>query len=345
MNDVLISFSFDLPSSDTRPSPAIVHGHVCPRPGIAAGSVAELLSQYMSVYRGRDPSIGQRLGFWRDHLGMLAVTEVTDDHVYEGLRHLRETPALRYLGKDANDRPIHKVRGKRTPATVNRYLAALGGVFSWAIRERQVPRGWQSPCRRGLRLFGEASGNTRFLAEDERARLLQACRSSKWPRLYMLVVMALTTGARRGEMLGLRWSDIDFSRQEARIATTKNGSPKVLPLVPVVMEELRRLHEADTAKFKQGCPAKYVFRATRGRGGPCHFHPFWYQALADAKVEDCRFHDLRHSCASYLAQNGASLLEIADVLGHKQLAMTKRYSHLTTATKKALVGRVLGDIR
>jgi len=62
-------------------------------------------------------------------------------------------------------------------------------------------------------------------------------------------------------------------------------------------------------------------------------------------VSGFRFHDLRHSCASYLAQNGASLLEIADVLGHKQLAMTKRYSHLTTATKKALVGRVLGDIR
>jgi integrase len=68
------------------------------------------------------------------------------------------------------------------------------------------------------------------------------------------------------------------------------------------------------------------------------------KAMADAKIDDFHFHDLRHSCASYLAQNGATLLEIADVLGHRTLDMVRRYSHLTTGHKAALVNRVLGGI-
>lgn len=344
MHDTPISFSFEFPANQARPSPAIVQAD--PRPPLDAHprSVSELLDRYMGAYRGRDPSIVRRLAFWRLRLGDLALEDVTDEHVYQGLRHLRDTPALYFHGYDAEGRPVHKVKGERKPATVNRYLAAIGGAFSWAVRERQVPRGWESPCRRGLRLPGDAPGVVRFLGDDERVRLLAACRASKWPRLYALVLMALTTGARRGELLGLRWESIDFRRHEASVATTKNGDAKVLPLVPAVLEELRGFHATDRARFKLGAPSQFVFRANRGKG-PCHCEPFWYQALADARVSGFRFHDLRHSCASYLAQNGASLLEIADVLGHKQLAMTKRYSHLTTATKKALVGRVLGDIR
>jgi integrase len=70
----------------------------------------------------------------------------------------------------------------------------------------------------------------------------------------------------------------------------------------------------------------------------------WKRALEDADIKDFRFHDLRHSCASYLAQNGASLLEIADVLGHKQIQVTKRYSHLCIDHKAKLINRVMGGI-
>ena len=70
----------------------------------------------------------------------------------------------------------------------------------------------------------------------------------------------------------------------------------------------------------------------------------WKKALEDAEIKDFRFHDLRHSCASYLAQSGASLLEIADVLGHKQISVTKRYSHLCIEHKSSLINRVLGGI-
>ena len=73
--------------------------------------------------------------------------------------------------------------------------------------------------------------------------------------------------------------------------------------------------------------------------------PAWDRALKAAGVKSFRFHDLRHSCASALAQNGATLLEIAEVLGHRQLSVTKRYSHLATDHKTKLINRVLGDIR
>ena len=70
----------------------------------------------------------------------------------------------------------------------------------------------------------------------------------------------------------------------------------------------------------------------------------WQKALEDAEIKDFRFHDLRHSCASYLAQSGASLLEIADVLGHKQISVTKRYAHLCIEHKSCLINRVMGGI-
>jgi integrase len=70
----------------------------------------------------------------------------------------------------------------------------------------------------------------------------------------------------------------------------------------------------------------------------------WKKALEDGEINDFRFHDLRHCCASYLAQSGASLLEIADVLGHKDISVTKRYSHLCIEHKVSLINRVMGDI-
>ena len=77
---------------------------------------------------------------------------------------------------------------------------------------------------------------------------------------------------------------------------------------------------------------------------PYCFTKPWYKALKEADIEDFRFHDLRHSCASYLAMNGASLLEIADVLGHKQISVTHRYAHLCTLHKQKLINRVMSDM-
>jgi integrase len=221
------------------------------------------------------------------------------------------------------------------PATINRYAASLAAVVTWAIRRRIAPRGYVHPCR-SVEKRPENNARLRFLSEDERARLLAACRASKWPRLYALVLMALTTGARKSELTGLHWGDVDLEQGVAHVGHTKNGDPRVLPLVPAVVDELRRIAGGRTL---------LLFPSRLRPDKPYNFEECWRVALRAAHIRGFTFHSLRHSCASMLAANGATLIEIADVLGHRDLKMTRRYSHLTTGHKAALVQRVLGGVR
>lgn len=304
-----------------------------------AGSltVRELIDLYMASYAGRDTTRTQRLGWWSAKIGEIPLAELTDDHLFFALEELEQRRGRFYAGLDADGQPIYKAKGKPiAPATINRYAASAAAVFTWAIKKRLVPRSFENPARR-LERRPEDNERVRFLSDDERERLFAACRASIWPRLYAKVLMAITTGARRGELEALTWGDVDFDQATAYVRTTKNGDRKVLPLLPAVLAELQAWRSRD--------PRALVFASTRRPAQAYNSAMVFADALKAARVRDFRFHDLRHSCASYLAQNGATLLEIADVLGHRQLAVTKRYSHLTIATKRALVHRVLGDIR
>jgi len=149
------------------------------------------------------------------------------------------------------------------------------------------------------------------------------------------VLMAITTGARRGELLSLRWNSIDIDKQTAYVLTSKNGEPKVLPLTHSVIKELQKLDLTDNS---------LIFASEINPDKPYIFYKQWNRARIEAELIDFRFHDLRHTTASYLAQNGATLLEIADVLGHKQIEVTKRYSHLCIEHKSSLINRVMSGI-
>jgi integrase len=290
----------------------------------------------MGRYEGRDVTRVQRAAWWQRQIGQVKLQDVTDDLVHATLEALAESKSRYYAGKDADGRPIFKARAtKVAPATVNRHAAALAAIITWAIKRRVAPAGFVHPCR-AVERRTENNERTRFLSDDERRRLLSACKESTWPRLYALVLMALTTGARKGELMGLRWADIGFERAEARVAMTKNGEPRVLPLVPAVLIELQR--------FKAG-PRCRVFASPRDAEKAFAFDGPFTRALQAAKVRDFTFHCCRHSCASMLAANGATLLEIGDLLGHKQLQVTKRYAHLATSHKAALVNRVLGAVQ
>ena len=298
--------------------------------------VADLIDLYMADYAGRDTSRHQRLGWWRTQLGAVPLQEVTDDHIHAALEALKSQPARYYAGRDAYGHPIYKAKRRQiSPATLNRYSASIGAVFTWGIKRRIAPKGWVHPCR-AVERNPETSGRTRFLRDDERERLLAACRLSRWPRLYLLVLMALTTGARRGELLGMRWQDVNLAQAVVHVPTTKNGDPKVLPLTPPVLEELKHI---------QGLPAELIFKSPRRPRQPFGFDPQWKQAMRQAGIRGFRFHDLRHSCASMLAASGATLLEIGDLLGHRQISMTRRYSHLAASHRSALVCRVMGELK
>ena len=299
-------------------------------------TIGELVDLYMAHYSGRDPTRTQRLSWWSVQIGTLRLDQLGDDHVHAALESLARNSSRYFAGNDADGRPIYRAKKKAmAPATVNRYSAALAAVVTWSIKRRIAPKGFVHPCRSSERQ-PEDNEKTRFLSTDERTRLLAACKASKWGRLYLLALMALSTGARKGELQVLRWSDVDLAQRVAHIGRSKNGDPKVLPLIPAVVELL----EAAVGSSKA-----LVFASTRRPDQAYSFEPRWAEALKAAHIRGFRFHDLRHSCASFLAQNGATLLEIGDLLGHRQVSMTKRYSHLAASHRSALVNRVLGDLR
>jgi len=210
-------------------------------------------------------------------------------------------------------------------ATVNRYKAAISVVFSYACREYGLLNNPKP----------ENNERIRFLSDDERTRLFKACRASQWSKLHLLVLMAITTGARKSELLNLTFNDIDFDRQTAYVQTSKNGQPRVLPLINEVTTELNNFSNQESI---------LIFNSELKPDRPMCFNKQWKKALTQAEITDFRYHDLRHSCASLLAQSGASLLEIAEVLGHKQIQVTKRYAHLCIDHKSKLINKVMGNL-
>ncbi len=294
-------------------------------------TLANLIDRYMAEYEGRDVSRASRLAWWKEKAGDRKLPSVIPDVVADALDDLRAGFALQGIrgGGRATTR-------KRSEATINRYHAALSAVYQHALKKRW---GWvkANPCREVSR-GQESRGRDRYLSDDERKQLLKACRKSEWSGLYPLVVLALSTGARLGELLNLRWRDVDLPNARANVDETKNGEPRVLPLVKPVRDAL-----AEYTKVRR-IDSELVFPAATNGNKAQHVYKYWWPALRTADIEDFRFHDLRHSCASYLAMNGASAVEIADVLGHKTLAMVQRYSHLNTQHRADLLERVTSKL-
>ncbi len=275
-------------------------------------NLGDVATEYLArEYKGKDrKKQSNKLDFWVKSIEIKPISDITTRDVSD---------AMLKLPKDLAN------------ATINRYRSALSVVFRYACRQYNLP---SNPV--GLiPSKPEDNNRVRYLSTLERKRLLKACMKAEWTKLYLLVLMAITTGARRGELLGLRWSDIDLERQTAFVQTTKNGQPKVLPLTNDVINEL--------TKFKQQ-GASLIFNSEIKPDKAFCFNKQWKKALVTAEVKDFTFHCLRHTTASYLAQSGASLLEIADVLGHKQISVTKRYAHLCIDHKSNLINRVMGDI-
>jgi len=128
------------------------------------------------------------------------------DDVDGGLRTLTAENARVFAGLDADGNKIfrRKGNGRRSGATLNRYLVALGALYTWARRERLLPRGFESPTRH-IEKFPESRGRVRFLSDAERERLLTACRAAPWPRLYLLVLMRMRSRFRRATQAAQRF--------------------------------------------------------------------------------------------------------------------------------------------
>jgi integrase len=224
--------------------------------------------------------------------------------------------------KGAEHRPL-------SSSTQNRYLRVLSHLFTKARNEWEWTT--DNPVSR-LQARPEPRGRLRYLATDERKRLLSACQASADPRLYPLAMVGLGTGARQGELLALRWKDVDLGQRRVIVEDSKNGDRRTLALAGPALEALREL-----ARVRR-IDTDLVFAGLQGK---CSFpRQAWNRARRDSKVQDFRFHDLRHTFASYLAMSGATLAELAEALGHKTLAMVKRYAHLTEQHVSGVVDRM-----
>jgi len=166
----------------------------------------------------------------------------------------------------------------------------------------------------------------------ERERLLQACKESGNALLYPAVVIALSTGLRKTELMSLTWQDADLAKGYLIIHETKNGERRGVPIRGLALDLLRAL-------FMRKTTSLFVFPG-RSLDAPADLRAAWEQALQKAQILNFRWHDLRHCCASYLVMNQASLAEVAEILGHKTLQMTKRYAHLSEGHKGTVIERM-----
>jgi len=255
---------------------------------------------------------GFQLAWWREQLGHLRLTELTPRHLTAARDRLYRT---------------------HSAATVNRYLAALSHVCSVAMKEWE----WLEvhPVQRIQRLR-EPRGRVRSLSTEEREALLAACQRSRSPYLYTVVILALTTGARKMELLRLRWSDVDCARGQVIFHERKNQERHRVPLVGEARELLQGL------ALRRDPRMLWVFPSCDGRTTR-DIREAWEVARRRAGLVDFRFHDLRHTAASYLALSGASLFEISEILGHQNVQMTKRYTHLTESHITTVVERMVGQ--
>ncbi len=257
----------------------------------------------------------QQLGWWSEQLGDRELHDLEPAEIYRAIRNLA---AGKYHGK-----PLRS-------STVNRYRSALSVALNLG-----VVLGWlrENPCRK-VPAEAEPKGRLRFLSEEELASLLAASDRNRRYFMRQLVVLAVTTGGRKMELMTLRWRDIDLERGRLTFEVTKNGQRRSVPIGEQAITALKELGKVRV--LGSDC----VFPR---RSGKRHL-PFpenaWRDTRKDAGLVDFRFHDLRHTAASYLAMSGATLTDIAHILGHRKLATTLRYAHLTEDHRSEVVRRM-----
>ncbi|MEQ1637823.1 MAG: site-specific integrase [Methylococcales bacterium] len=288
-------------------------------------TVADLIDRYINDVLPLKPKKANdrksQLAWWRSQIGFCLLADVTPDILAQCRDELS-------IGITQHGTP-------RAPATVIQYMTAISPAFTLAVNEWR----WleDSPMRRVTKPV-EPRGRVRFLDDEDRTKFIQACKESPNPLLYPCVILALSTGMRQGELMGLIWKDVNLKDGYLILHETKNGERRRVALTGLglsLLHEHAKLRRLDTP---------LLFPSERNPQKPIDLRKAFATALKTAGIEDFHWHDLRHCTASYLAMNGASLAEIAEVLGHKTLSMVKRYAHLSDGHVSSVVASMNAKI-
>lgn len=257
----------------------------------------------------------------RSHSEVKRVVSILESHFgSKRLRSITHGDVLQFRASRLDTKVKFKTAPsrQRSIATVNRELAVLRRMFSIAFREGWILRHPFS----GSDVLISTSDETRrdrvlSLAEEE--LLLEACDGRR-EHLRPVIICALDTGMRRGEILSLRWRDIDLKNRRINIqaTNTKTLRARSVPITPRLFSELENLPQRD--------PATRVFGITDT------VKRSWATAKAIAGISDLKFHDLRHTCATRLVQGGLPIAEVSRILGHTSIVTTFRYANVDDST-------------
>ncbi|WP_343806036.1 site-specific integrase [Paenochrobactrum glaciei] len=211
------------------------------------------------------------------------------------------------------------------PATAVRELAILSHVLDVAMRD------WGYPLAQNvvkmIRRPIINNARSRRLTPPEEQRLLAACDDGRVVCFRALIIVAIETGMRRGELLGLKWSDISHNRRVISLALTKNGTSREVPLSTRAYEALMSLHHTDS--MDQSMPFGMTISA---------FEQSWRRILKRSGIVDLKFHDLRHEAVSRFFELGLNVMEVSTISGHKALSMLQRYTHLSADSLVSRLG-------
>ena len=240
--------------------------------------------------------------------------------------HLLPRFGKKYLDEITRDDVLRMHRARleegAKPGSANCLLILLRAMFNLALRW-EIPHLHANPTK-GVPLYEENNQRDRYLSSDEAQRLYQAVCASESPMLRYIVPMLILTGARKREVLDARWEDLDVVNRRWRIAMTKSGKARHVPLSDGALQVLQLVPRLSD------CAWVFANPATR--------KPFvsifyaWNTARTRAGLADVRIHDLRHSFASLLVNSGRTLYEVQHLLGHTQIKTTQRYAHLSQET-------------
>ncbi|MFC1459294.1 site-specific integrase [Microvirga arabica] len=212
-----------------------------------------------------------------------------------------------------------------SPSTVVRELAIISHTLEIAQREWGYHVAF-NPAKR-IRRPTVANARKRRLEGNEERRLFEACDSGRTACLKSLLIVAIETGMRRGEILSLTWRDIDLNTRIAHLHKTKNGESRDVPLSSRAVEAMRAVQPDRVTDGDRPFPLS---------AGA--LEQAWNRLRARAKITDLRFHDLRHEAVSRLFEKGLNIAEVRSISGHKELRMLARYTHLRASDLIARLG-------
>jgi len=290
-------------------------------------TVGELIDRFIAQWLTKNPKSQAKqvalLTWWKNRIGHLLLADLTPSIIAEARDAL--------MGESTRRKKL------RSSSTTNRYLASFSKALSVAVKEW----GWidDSPMRK-VSKPREAPSRDRYLSLEEKDRLLAACKESANSNLYPLVCLSILTAMRFGELIRLKWEDIDFTLRSITLRETKNGDCRVIPLTQAAENIFK-----SCGSYEKGASGM-IFKSERrnNRTGVISIRKAFQKALQVSDIKGFRWHDLRRTAGSYMAMAGATQGELMEILGHRSHAMTRVYSKFSQHHIRNIMEKTNGEL-